>query len=148
MTEPMTDGVDFEIVFKDRVTEEDRTILDEALANHTSSLFGTVAAGGLTFMAKTGSEVVGGVTGYWGSFGWLYIDQLWVSSDKRGQGLGSRLLTLIENEAVKLGCLNAHLNTMSFQAPEFYRRHGYVVFGELEDFPVGHTRLFLRKRLV
>lgn len=144
----MTNESDLEIVFNDRVTEEDRTILDEALASHTKSLFDTTEAGGLTFMAKNGSDVVGGVTGYWGSFGWLYIDQLWVSSETRGRGLGSRLLTLIENEAVKLGCLNAYLNTMSFQAPEFYRRHGYVVFGELEDFPVGHTRLFMRKRLV
>jgi len=144
----MTVESDYEIVFKDHVSEEDRTILDEGLKDHTNSLFDSISAGGLTFLAKLETEVVGGVTGYWGSFGWLYIDQLWVSSEARGRGLGTRLLTLIEDEAITLGCMNAHLNTMSFQAPDFYRRNGYVVFGELEDFPKGHSRLFLRKRLV
>jgi hypothetical protein len=33
------------------------------------------------------------------------------------------------------------------QAPGFYQKQGYETFGELEDFPAGHSRLWLRKRL-
>ena len=34
-----------------------------------------------------------------------------------------------------------------FQAPKFYQHLGYKVFEELEDFPLGHRRFFLKKSL-
>jgi hypothetical protein len=36
---------------------------------------------------------------------------------------------------------------MSFQALPFYQKLGYEKWGELNDFPIGHTRHFLKKRL-
>jgi hypothetical protein len=39
------------------------------------------------------------------------------------------------------------LDSFSFQAPGFYRRLGYAEFGVVEDYPPGHTRHFLKKRL-
>jgi GNAT superfamily N-acetyltransferase len=90
--------------------------------------------------------VVGGVIGatYWD---WLHIDLMWVRDDLRGHGYGHRLLTLAEDEARRRGAKKAHLDTFSFQAPGFYKQHGYEVFGELQDFPAGHRRYFLTKRL-
>jgi len=70
-----------------------------------------------------------------------------VSDRVRGSSYGTRLMEHIEREAIARGCTDAYLDTFSFQAPEFYKRLGYEVFGELEDFPVGHSRIFLRKRL-
>jgi len=29
----------------------------------------------------------------------------------------------------------------------FYDKYGYVVYGELEDMPIGHTRYSLKKKL-
>jgi len=91
-------------------------------------------------------EIVGGVIGetYWG---WFYLDLLWVKYEFRGHGYGHRLLTIAEDEARQRGAKNAYLDTFSFQAPDFYERHGYQVFGELEDFPSGHRRYFLAKQL-
>lgn len=91
-------------------------------------------------------EVVGGILGevYWG---WLYIDLLWVKDELRGCGYGHRLLTQIENEGRKLGAQNAYLDTFSFQVPGFYKEHGYQVFGELQNFPPGHQRYFMKKEL-
>ncbi len=82
---------------------------------------------------------------YWG---WLVIEILWVAEALRGQGYGSRLLAAAEKEALQRGCRHAHLDTMSFQAPNFYLQHGYQVFGELHDLPHGHRRIFLKKELV
>ncbi len=31
------------------------------------------------------------------------------------------------------------------QAPGFYERLGYTIFGTLEDYPPGHSRFFFRK---
>lgn len=91
-------------------------------------------------------ETVGGVLGetYWG---WLYIDLLWVRNDLRGRGHGSRLLRSAEEEARRRGASHAYLDTFSFQAPAFYERHGYRVFGELAEFPPGQRRYFMTKQL-
>jgi len=39
------------------------------------------------------------------------------------------------------------IDTMDFQALPFYERHGYSVFGVLDDMPRGHQRFFLKKAL-
>jgi len=91
-------------------------------------------------------EVVGGLIGeiYWG---WLYVDLLFIKEELRRNGYGGRILTLAEEEARKKGATNAFLDTFSFQSPEFYKKHGYQAFGELKDFPPGHTRYYLTKQL-
>lgn len=90
--------------------------------------------------------VVGGVIGvvYWD---WFSLDLMWMEEEHRGQGYGRRLLALAEEEARKRGARHAHLDTFSFQAPGFYEKHGYEVFGELPDFPAGHQRYYMRKEL-
>ena len=97
-------------------------------------------------LRDSGGEIVGGLVGstYWG---WFYVDLLWVREDLRGQGFGHRLLDAAEEEARQRGAANAYLDTFSFQAPAFYERQGYRVFGELPDFPAGHTRYFMTKAL-
>jgi GNAT superfamily N-acetyltransferase len=91
-------------------------------------------------------SVAGGLVGatFWD---WFYIDLLFVKEELRGQGYGRQLLELAEAEASRRGAKNAYLDTFSFQAPEFYTGQGYRVFGELPDFPVGHTRYFMTKGL-
>lgn len=91
-------------------------------------------------------KIVGGLIGetYWG---WFYINLFFINAELRGHGYGHRLLTIAEEEARKRGAKNVYLDTFSFQAPDFYKQHGYEVFGELNDFPPGHQRYFLRKQL-
>ena len=81
---------------------------------------------------------------YWD---WLHIDLMWIREDLRGCGYGGSLLMAAEDEARRRGAKNAYLDTFSFQAPDFYKRSGYRVFGELRDFPAGYQRYFLTKRL-
>ena len=94
-------------------------------------------------------RIVAGLVGgtYWG---WLYTEILWVEEGLRGKGYGQSLLAAAEAEAVRRGCRNAHLDTMSFQALPFYQKLGYSIFAALEDIPAGsgHRRYSLKKRLV
>ena len=91
-------------------------------------------------------SVIGGLLGgtYWG---WMYVDILWVREDHRRRGIGSRLLQAGEQEAMARGCHHVHLDTMSWQAPDFYRKHGYEVIGILPDIPEGNQKYLLQKAL-
>lgn len=88
--------------------------------------------------------IIGGLSAdfYWG---WLEINNLWLSTGWRRRGLGRLLVSLAEAEAQRRGCRRAWLRTFSFQAPDFYQRLGYRIVGQLEDYPPGSTFYWLRK---
>ena len=81
------------------------------------------------------------------SYGWLFVEMLWVAEENRRKGQGRELLRQAEEEALRHSCLHAWVDTFSFQGRGFYEKNGYVVFGQLADYPPGHTRYFLRKTL-
>lgn len=94
-----------------------------------------------------GGRLLGLVAGWmWG--GCLDIRLLWVHESLRGRGWGTRLLHAAEALASVRGCTQALLDTHSFQAPVFYQRQGYVIYATLDDYPVGHQKHYLKKRLV
>lgn len=98
------------------------------------------------FLRDAGAEVVGGLlASIWG--GVMFIRILWVSEALRGQGFGQRLVEMAERRAAERGCRRVFLDTFSFQAPGFYQKLGYQVYGRAEDWPDGHAHLFLRKDL-
>ena len=77
----------------------------------------------------------------------LYIDMLWVKEEFRQNGYGSALLNEIEKIAKEKGCKLIHLDTFDFQAKDFYLKHGYEIFGVLEDCPVEHKRYYMKKNI-
>ena len=70
---------------------------------------------------------------------WLEISILWVEESARHHGLGRRLVEEAEREAYQRGCRYARLATSNFQAPGFYERLGYALYGQLENCPPGET---------
>ena len=88
----------------------------------------------------------GGLSGWtWGGCG--FIEFLWVRADLRGTGVGSRLLAAAETEARARGCTQMVLSSHSFQAPDFYVRHGYVEYGRIVGYPRDHAQVHLVKEL-
>jgi len=85
--------------------------------------------------------------GLWGRIGydWLFVELLVIPEGFRGQDLGTRILTQAEDIARKHNCLGAWLDTFAFQAPGFYKKLGYEIFGTIEDHPRGLRRFFLKK---
>ena len=98
------------------------------------------------FARDENGKIVGGLSGFT-VWSWFTISLLAVDKESRTQGLGRQLLALAEKEARHRGCTYAVLDTFSFQARPFYEKFGYEVFGELADFPPGHSRFYMRKAL-
>jgi GNAT superfamily N-acetyltransferase len=79
------------------------------------------------------------------SWGWLFVEAVWVSDALRGAGIGRALMAAGERHAREAGCHSAWLDT--YQARDFYLGLGYETFGVLDDYPPGQQRTFMRKRL-
>jgi GNAT superfamily N-acetyltransferase len=92
-------------------------------------------------------ETLGGVAGRT-SLGLLFLDVFYLPRQLRGSGLGSRILAMAEEEGRRRGCRAAVLYTISFQAPGFYQRHGWRIFGEIPCRPPGTKRVFMTKELL
>lgn len=118
----------------------------EALDAASRHLVGSAQPRLLVIPIRTDEGAVAG--GFWGCtvFEWLHVQMLFVPEKLRGQGVGSALMAAAEAAARDRGCRGAHVDTFSFQAAPFYRKLGFSLFGELEDFPPGYSRLFLCKQ--
>jgi GNAT superfamily N-acetyltransferase len=93
-----------------------------------------------------GDKIVGGIVGeVWTTV--LFIQLFWMEQKLRGKDYGTRLIKAIEDEARKFGATRSYLDTMSFQAPGFYRACGYEEFGSIEGYPKGVTRHWFTKAL-
>ena len=90
--------------------------------------------------------VVGGLNGRT-SRGMLFIDVFFLPESMRGAGMGSKLLRMAEEEGRRRGCRNGLLHTNNFQAPDFYRKHGWLEFGSFPSDPPGTSRIFFCKDL-
>ena len=98
------------------------------------------------FVRDDGGQIVAGICGNtWG--GCCEIRQFWVEESQRGRSLGTKLLGAAEHEARRRGCSQIFLMTFSFQAPVFYRKHGFKTLATVDDYPRGHQTLLLSKRL-
>ena len=70
---------------------------------------------------------------------WLDVLILVVDEPNRGCGLGRELMKRTEEEAYNKGCRFARLATGLNQAPGFYEKLGYSLYGTMENFPRGST---------
>jgi GNAT superfamily N-acetyltransferase len=79
---------------------------------------------------------------------WFFLTDLFIEKTYRGQGLGAEILSKLEQKVASLGLRHIWTWTV-YEASEFYKKQGYEVFCELEDwFISGHSRIGLRKKLV
>jgi GNAT superfamily N-acetyltransferase len=138
---------DLRIVVEPHAPDQRKQVVQEGLALYN------VAATGLAeyypvsiFLRDANDEILGGVLGHiWGKG--LHVTSLWLAEAVRHRGYGTKLLLAAEGYARDRRCRSSQLETFSFQARPFYEQLGYEVFAALDDFPPGHTKYFLRKRL-
>ena len=103
--------------------------------------------GGETFLITARDregKLLGGARGV-PNLGACEVRWLWVDPVARG-GTGRRIITHLEDEAVRRGYALVFLDTYDFQARGFYEALGYRIFAELE-YPTGLRRYWLKKTI-
>ncbi|MBQ1049876.1 GNAT family N-acetyltransferase [Micromonospora sp. C51] len=141
----VTEGVNLRVLGKD---EELAARLDAELTTFNQRATGAADEAALSVrVTDADGELVAGLTGWsWGTC--AGINMVWVRADRRGEGWGGRLLAAAEQEARRRGCTEISVASFSFQAPGFYRRHGYLDTGRREGIPGGHVDHQFWKSLV
>jgi len=144
----MADDHSYELIVTDAPPASARAVIGEGLATYNDELTGISDRrdlGVLVQDARSGA-VLGGIIGRT-SLGLLFIDLVYLPKALRRDGLGSRMLAMAEDEGRARGCVSAMLFTISFQAPDFYARHGWREFGRIPCKPEGTARIFFTKSL-
>jgi GNAT superfamily N-acetyltransferase len=137
----------YELTVEENPNVSDVAALDEGLYQYNVTqtqlddgrLFGI-------FARDERGELQGGLSGWtWG--GIMEISKLWVRDDLRGRGLGTQLVRVAEDEARRRDCRVVILDTYSFQAPHFYQKLGYQVYGVIDAHIADAKKYFLKKDL-
>ena len=133
-------------VVNERPNEKDVKQLKQHLGDYNMARANSQEGYGIAiFLHDKHDQLVGGISGWlWGEC--LEVDYLWVQKALRGHGVGTRLLLALEEAAVERGCRQVTLETFSFQAPEFYEKLGYTVFGVIEGFGNRYRKFYMQKR--
>src|ERR1700743_2076548 len=122
-----------------------KAVLD-GLVRYNNEKMGKQKYKRLAVSLRQKNDIVGGIVGeVWTAV--LFIQFFWLERGLRGKGFGAKLIRKIEDEARRFGATHAYVDTMSFQAPGFYRKSGYKQFGAIKEYPGGVTRHWLTKTL-
>ncbi|WP_446899632.1 GNAT family N-acetyltransferase [Clostridium sp. LBM24168] len=135
----------------ERATEQDLDLIESGLVKYNLSKVPLIQKEPfipINRVIKDSSEyIIAGINSRLYCWNCCYIDILWVRENYRNQGYGSILLKEVERFAKQNNGYIMHLDTFDFQAKDFYIKHGYKIFGALENVPKGHTRYYMSKDL-
>jgi len=141
----MADALRWE--FTDSPQADDLDAVDAGLHLYNLKAADLAAVRPLACFARADSgEVIGGLRArQWGSA--VEVQQLWVDEPYRRRGVAARLMQMLEQAAVERGATVIYLDTFTFQAPEFYRRCGYVTALRIDGFPDGIAKHLMVKHV-
>lgn len=97
-----------------------------------------------SIFAKNDTQIIGGAL-IWEHSDALYIDVLWCNEKNRKQGVGTKIMTMIDGVAKNKGLPKIFVDTYAFQAQDFYKKHGFYCIGIVSEYMLGHDRIFMRK---
>jgi GNAT superfamily N-acetyltransferase len=105
------------------------------------------------FVAMDGEKFIGCISGLAYKNGeqfngWCYLTDLFVEKEYRSQGIGARLLQMLENKLRQHSINQIWTWTAGYEAPKFYKKQGYEIFVEMENwYSSGDSQVGLRKKI-
>jgi N-acetylglutamate synthase-like GNAT family acetyltransferase len=132
-----------EYIIEDTPSAEDDKVIRDGIVNFNSQIINEKATHFSVF-AKNGAQIIGGAL-VWEQSDALYIDVLWCDDNYRKKGVGTKIITLINNVAIDKKIPKIFVDTYAFQAQTFYKNQGFYWIGTIPEFMSGHDRIFMRK---
>lgn len=122
-------------------------LLSQGLADYAKKTKGLSPIETFSFSLKDEEQtLVGGCNGVM-YYGCLYVDMLWIDEKCQRLGYGTQLMPAAEKLGKEKGCLFATVNTMDWEALEFYKKLGYQIEFERHGYLKNSIFYFLRKEL-
>lgn len=126
---------------------EELKVLQQGLLQEIESQFGPAKRETYSWVIRgQQGDVIAGVAGFI-HWQWVYVAQVWVKEDFRGQGLAKQLLQHLEAWARQQGRQGLYIDTFEDRVKSLYEKMGYVCFGSIPQFPPGQQRYFLYRTL-
>ena len=122
------------IKFVDQISEETENKMRDDLVAYELSHGIDVNYKRFSLVLNNEQNETIGVLNAYTTFSEIYIDDMWVDSKHRRQGLGKKLIETLENHFQGKGFNNINLCTNQFNAPEFYKKCGFTAEFTRENF--------------
>ena len=130
------------------LTSELKTLIYEAFAKHSidSVGFDGLSQEPVAFEIMENDVSLGVVVCqlFWGN---VHIKYLLTNKEHRGRGIARALMEHVFNFGKENGCHFAFVETMSFQAPEFYQKIGFEIELKRDGYTAGTSFYYLKKVL-
>lgn len=138
---------DLIIIYEPQPSHSDTTIIWKGISENAKLKKGHAPGKPFAFFIKNANgSIRGGCSGFI-FYGCLYVDLLWVDQSLRGKKYGTQLMESAEKLARKNKCHFIVVNTMDFEALDFYKKLGFFVEFERRGFEENSIMFFLRKDL-
>lgn len=136
-------------ITQEKVTDELKRQINDCFTSHSNTILGGFNEMGdpVSFVVRDDNgNFCGAVTAmlFWGA---LHIKTLIVEDKYRGQRLGSKLMDTVLEYAKEHNCSFAFVETLSFQALDFYLKHGFVLEFTRPGYSQGISFHYLKKNL-
>ncbi|MBS0290309.1 MAG: GNAT family N-acetyltransferase [Proteobacteria bacterium] len=114
---------DIEYTIDKNPKAEDDKILRNGIVYFNSQVIKEEATH-FSIFAKRDNNIIGGAL-IWEHSDALYIDVLWCNENNRKKGVGTKIISMIDEVATNKGLTKLFVDTYSFQAQDFYQKHGF-----------------------
>lgn len=135
----------YTIQYESNPKQGDVQILDDGIMEQARQKKGMKQLDSFAFFIRDDNElIIGGCAGVI-MYGSVYVGSLWVTEKLRGQGYGTKLMQSAEKLANDRGCNFIAVNTMDWEALDFYKKLGFYVELERKGYDKDSAFYFLRK---
>jgi GNAT superfamily N-acetyltransferase len=137
----------YTIHYEKNPNADDIQILNDGIMEYAKQMKGMKELDFFAFFIRDeNGKIIGGCGGD-NMYGCFYVGQFWVTEEIRNKGYGTQLMIAAEKLARECGCNFMAVNTMDWEALDFYKKLGFFVEFERHGFDKNSIFYFLRKNL-